>query len=241
MRERIANLRTSIAELAIRRAEAKRASDFYHRAQALSVPSKRLHSLAETARLMRRYGLPIQLDAPMLEKLRSECIALREQFAQDADSILRPDATRQYTFWKPLATLPDRIEEALKKAWTNWIRKTVPGGQEDLLQVLERFPEFAAAARDLRSANFQAQQLAQRLPVSEADFEAVQILAERMRQAWNRLAAADLSEEVKHFLLTASNEQATLADLTPSVLDWIRKHRLLRSFRVSIGGDRVGR
>lgn len=241
MRERIANLRASIAELAVRRAEAKRADGFRHRARALSDPSKRLHSLAATARLMRQYGLPIQLNAPMLHKLRSECAALREQFAQDADSILKPDTTRQHTFWKPLAALSNQIEEELKQAWESWIRKTVPGGQEDLLQVLERFPEFAGAARDLRSANRQAQQLAQRLPASEADFEAIQDLAERMRQAWDRLVAADLSEEVKHFLLTASSEQATLADLTPSVLDWIRKHRLLRSFRVSIGGNRVGR
>lgn len=241
MREQIAKLRASIAELESLRSQAGRADGYRKRAEALAKPARRLRTLAATARLMRQRRLSVRIQAPSLPHIRRELAALQAQFAQDPDSILKGDNQRQYAFWKPLAALPDQVEEQLKRVWVQWIRATLPGGQDELLQVLERFPAFAGAVREIRTCARQAELLAQQLPAEEADFDAVLALARRMRQAWDQLAAADLSDEVKRFLLKASEGKATLADLTSPVLAWIQGHHLLGAFHVSIGGNRIGR
>lgn len=237
MRDRIAAAATGITSLARRRSEATRAGTFHERAEALAAPARALAQLQETYRLLCKHGVSPSLPAATLHSLRGQAWVVKGEFAANQESILGADPQRFNTFWKPLKGLPEEVESALKVAWRHWCDQTVPGGDEELLKTLEKFPAFRNPVHVIRQGQVEKRGLSMTLPGEDATFTTVKSLGERMRKAWELLHGAQVSAEVLDFLKKAVAKEATLADYTPTVMKWVEDNGLLRSFQITtVGG-----
>lgn len=236
MRDRIVAAATAIDRLSTRRSEAKRARDFQGRAQALSKPAERLAALCQRLRLLRKHGVPVPLRTDTPRSLLGQAAEIQNRFAADAESIVTADPRRFATFWKPLEGYADQVESDLQQGWRAWVFAALPGGEQELLGVLDRFTSFREPVQVIRNGLAEAQQLASHLPASDEPFGTVARLAADMAKAWERLNGAHVSPEVLTFLKKAATREATLADYSPDVMNWVQENDLLRSFQIVLGG-----
>lgn len=236
MRDRIAATAGAISRLSTRQSEAKRARDFQNRADALRKPAERLEGLCRKYRLLTSHGVDVPLKPDTPRSLLGQLAELRQRFEADAESILAGDPKRAGSFWRPLDAYPDQVENDLQKAWKDWVFESLPGGEQELLDVLDKFPSFREPVQVIRNGLTEAGRLAAQVPVTDGPFAAVAQLADPVAQAWNRLHGAQVSPEVLTFLKKAAVREATLADYTPDVMKWVQENGLVRAFLITVGG-----
>jgi len=192
-------------------------------------------------------------------KSRTACLALeaedvkvvsskRAALRQNADTILarlQQDDINELTrdpAWKRLLEslegLAEALEAAGRKAWSAYLEEQ--GTLEDPVALRQRTPPTPQNDDALRAyqASYAAYQATARrsLPRTAEDLPQLATHVAACRQAFARLTF-DLPAEVKRFFESINAGTATLAQVTPSVLEWIAKHGRLEGFRVRSAGQ----
>ncbi|MBM3272509.1 hypothetical protein FJY94_04505 [Candidatus Kaiserbacteria bacterium] len=147
----------------------------------------------------------------------------------------------QDTAWKRLLKASEGLTEALEaagsRAWRVYLEEQVP--LERPAELRRRTPETPQNLDALRlyQASYTEYETIARLSLPRTAEDLVQLVAHitSCRQAFAQLTF-DLPTEVKRFYEAINTGTATLAQVTPSVLEWFDEHGLLERFRVrSVG------
>ncbi|MCX7166620.1 MAG: hypothetical protein NTV11_10145 [Rhodocyclales bacterium] len=179
----------------------------------------------------------------------TEVTSKRAALLQNASTVLarlnQDDDINQLTrdaAWKRLLKsaegLTEVLEAAGRKAWSAYLEER--GTLEDPVALRLRTPPTPQNDEALRAyqASYAAYQVIARLslPRTEEDLTLLTTHVAACRQAF-LLLTFDLPIEVKRFFEAINAGSATLAQVTPSVLEWIAKNGRLDGFRVRSAGQ----
>lgn len=212
------------------------AKAFGTRAEQLQTPSIQLDGLASIAQEFQRRGIAIPLDQAQSNALALFTKQLRlitDAYREDPQSIVAATEQR-YTFWEPLKTLPNQVRDAILQGWSAYVESMLPMQQSDLLQTLEQLPGFRTHVAQIRQLNNEADRLRGRLPQSADEIDRIAAIAAELKRAWAQLPTEGIPGDVRDFLTAAVAGNAQVAQLTGTVMEWLRKNNLVDSVRISL-------
>lgn len=216
---------------------AKRNMDDVRRIQERSTEWKTDKARLDTCETIARILIPEEREAPILASKRS---SVRTQAAEarkrlqavgDVVELTRDEA------WKRLLSTVKGLAEALEKAANEAWRQVKEdcGGLETPATVRELMPptpENEVAAQRYETAFKQYAELAkQRLPRTSSDLTDLRAHSEACRRAY-RSITFDVPADVRVFLSALQADAATMAHVTPQVLEWLREKQQSERFRV---------
>jgi hypothetical protein len=231
-------LKAKIDDLTRRKRIRGHVQAFATRATQLEGPAERLDALARTFAVFRAHGLEVALAGAHLSGLQQQLHQLREAYAADRTSIVRPDGELRFTLWQPLKDLPDQVESALRAAWERHVATQVPEPREELLAVMERVPGFGQQVASIRALHNEAKRLSQILPASPDAFPEITRIAGALHTGWGELSGDGLPAEVLDFLRAATTGGASRVQFTLVVERWLETHELMPRVRITLGGAR---
>ncbi|WP_459940951.1 hypothetical protein [Deferrisoma palaeochoriense] len=134
--------------------------------------------------------------------------------------------------WPAVINAVTHLYESLQSVWSREC-EALKARANALGRVLERLPATRELGAEILRIGRQAGELGGRFP-DEAGRSRLDDLTRRLDEAEHRLQASGGTEEVQLFLLKAVEGQATLADLSTAVWEWLRSADLLSRFRVRL-------
>ncbi len=199
----------------------------------------------EKLRVLRSRMACLTLRAEDVTEVTSKRTALRQNAGTVLARLKQDDDINQLTrdaAWKRLLKssegLTEVLEAAGRKAWSAYLEEQ--GALEDPVVLSQRTPPTPQNDDALRAyqASYAAYQVIARLSLPRTEEDLAQLTAHvaACRHAYARLAF-DLPAEVKCFFEAINAGNATLAQVTPSVLEWIAKHSRLGGFLVRSSGQ----
>lgn len=194
----------------------------------------------ENLRVFRSRTACLTLRVEDVTEVTSKRAALRQNASTVLARLKQDDDINQLTrdaAWKRLLKssegLTEFLEAAGRKAWSAYLEEQ--GSLEDPVVLSQRTPPTPQNDDALRAykASYAAYQVIARLslPRTTEDLAQLKTQIAACRQAFERLTF-DLPDEVKRFFEAINAGTATLAQVTPSVLEWIAKHGRLEGFLV---------
>lgn len=198
----------------------------------------------EKLKVLRSRTACLELKAEDAKVVSSKHAALRQNAAtilvrlqqDDINELTRDPAWKRLL--KSSEGLAEVLELAARKAWSAYLEEQ--GALEDPSTLRQRTPPTPQNDEALRAyqANYASYQVIARLslPRTEEDLTQLTTHVAACRQAFS-LLTFDLPVEVKRFFEAINAGTATLAQVTPSVLEWIAKHGRLEGFRVRNAGQ----
>lgn len=154
---------------------------------------------------------------------------IAEVFHEDKNVIIAPES--EPTFWKPLEAMPKKVCEALEKEWESYVESKIPPSQAGILEILSKVRGFSDQAGTVRGLFAEIRAMGNSLP-KEGDFERLDALTVRVKQAWNDLHGDGMPSQVLDFLKKAHTSGFSLTDLNNDVLDWLKKKNLLGQYAI---------
>jgi len=198
----------------------------------------------EKLKVLRSRTACLALAADDAKAVFSKHAALRQNAGTILARLKQNDNINELTrdaAWKRLLKssegLSDDLEAAGRKAWTSYLEEH--GNLENPVALRQRTPPTPQNSDALRAyqESYPAYEAIARLslPRTAEDLEQLTTHVAACRQAFARLTF-DLPDEVKRFYEAINAGTATLAEVTPNVLNWLAEHGHLERFRVrSVG------
>ncbi|MDL2343414.1 hypothetical protein QOL99_04525 [Deinococcus sp. MIMF12] len=135
---------------------------------------------------------------------------------------------------KNLKNLTDEVALDGQRLWQEHLDALKPPVPDALLDVLERHPEWTGRIRQWRTLNKEHARMRAPQPVTPTLIAQAQTLAEQYASLRRAMVELDLPAAVLEFFECTGDGRATLADLTPDILEWLRLHKLLSAFSVRL-------
>jgi hypothetical protein len=150
------------------------------------------------------------------------------------EQCVNTEALKEARFWvKDIREALERVEVVATKAWAARVRAEF-GPLQRLGTVLAEIPDTETAGTALKRWATRALSVSgQGTPTLESvnDFKAAQAeVAERLEA----LGKLGIDAAVRAFLLEVAGEKATLANVTPGVLEWLRAKDAHARFRIEL-------
>ncbi len=231
--ERTNLLSTELNDLAGLRARAEQAGDFEKRAIDLDGPAKALNRLVLAVSTIKKN----RIDIPLLPKtsiasLRTQATDIQRRYFADKASILEPNQS----FKVGITQLPSKVQSALESGWREWAQRQVPPIDPVVLGILGAIPALQASVAEIDMLLKQAQALAKQLPAGVESVVQISKIADDIRKTSRELTGDGVPNEVLLFLRSACTANgASYADLSTSVLEWLKVHGLEHSLRIRMG------
>jgi hypothetical protein len=200
-----------------------------HRAATLTACIDEVSRSTVLTKLFRDQGTTVPWNRTILQSLRNRLSRFAGRVKDDPDAILDPKPE----LWPSLDSFVDEARLKLLTAWRTWIDATAPSVDSGTLTTLSML-EFNDAVGDIQDKLSQRSALRARLPEGVTDFDAVRKLASEVSDIQSSLGGSDLPTEVSTFIEAASRGDATLAQLTDVVRDWLEQTHRSDIVRVSL-------
>lgn len=222
-------LTARIEELRMLQRIAGEAEHFETRATQIEYLGNDLHSPTETNELLRSNGIAVSVPMPPAGLIK---------FAEDMKGRLETDRTAALSgtggfgqkFKAPLERLCERLKAGAKQAWTEYVEKSAPPVNHEVLSVLAKVRGFAESVSRIRSSVTQYETHRMRTPTSADDIRSFSETLEMLRNALGSLGSNDLPQELVDFMRRAGLDGVPLDQLTDETLGWLREHELLSQF-----------
>lgn len=165
--------------------------------------------------------------------VRKQAAEIRErlQAVGDVAELTRDEAWRRLL--SSVKGLAEALENAAKDAWQEAVEEC--GGLETPATVRALMPPTAEneiAARRYETSFEQYELVAkQRLPTTPSDLSTLRAHSQACRRAYESITF-DVPADVRVFLNAVQSENATLAHVTPQVLEWLKEKQQRERFRV---------
>lgn len=190
-----------------------------------------LRGALSTWNLLRQAGIIRSEQPTSLAGTLRQLIKVRDNATHDRLSLLNNDIP---VTLKNLKSLREELEQESYKLWQGYLDQLKPLVPDGLLDLLERQAAWGARVRQWRILNkehvrLRASQQVTMLLVSQA--KTLGLKYAELREAITHL---DLPAPVLEFLERTSDRQATLADLTTEVIEWLHRHELLTAFSIRL-------
>jgi hypothetical protein len=133
------------------------------------------------------------------------------------------------TFKSQAEAFGAKVEQAAFTAWQSLIDTTAPSVADDVLTQFER-TGFGHTVQKVRTAREAIRVLRSRLPRDDGDLSVVKEYAAAIATELATLKTVPAA--VRKFFAKAASHDATLDDLAPEVMAWMRDKDMLRLLRV---------
>jgi cell division septum initiation protein DivIVA len=153
------------------------------------------------------------------------------QAASDVEGVTRDASWRKLL--SSVSGLAEALETAAGEAWKRAVEEC--GGLESpstVRALMPPTPENESAARRYEDSFRLYQEVARlRLPTGPSDLSSLRAHADACRRAYGSITF-DVPEDVRAFLKAVQEDSATVAHLTPTVVEWLKEKQQLARYRV---------
>lgn len=166
--------------------------------------------------------------------------ALRQWQSQlDSDVAAALSGNSFSTFQTATERVVAQSEARAQNAWRDYLTRTSPDINTELLDVLDADPQAAATVQQIRDLSRKLRVFADLpLPTAEQIVQYDAAVAD-LRSAWSTLDLSGLDDEIVAFLRAANGELgAALTTLTPGVMAWLSERGLIDYYVIRPGARR---
>jgi len=192
---------------------------------------KELGGALSTWNLLRKAGIIRSEQPKSLAGTLRQLDKVRNNANDDRLSLLNNDVP---VTLKNLRSLKEELALESQRLWQEHLDRLRPPLPNALLDVLGKQPAWVARVKQWRglTKDYVRLRAAQQITLQLVDEAKVLDLSyTELRQA---MAQLDLPEPVQVFLERTGDGRASLADLTPEVIEWLRRHELLTAFSIQL-------
>jgi hypothetical protein len=229
--ERIAELNRKLVDLQAIRDSRHEIDRLLNRRDELTSAVAPIVAEARRVASFRRHEVDVGFEKNKVRALHAKvCVYLA-----DVDGFTRPGADIRHQFLERLPEVRTELVTALNDAWRGVLGKAPPD-DEALLAMYEAVRETSKAVAQFRKANAALSRHRYKVPDDLDALDTAFSNLAKLSKAWQAMQEANLPQDVKSFIQRANGGEATVADLTDSVLDWLRSTHpeMLRSLRIRL-------
>jgi hypothetical protein len=179
---------------------------------AATVAAPRLASRPETARLLR--------------EILGVSTALGE--AQTREDLLRIPETLRYAVVRR-----ENVQRELQYAWGRWIEQSFQAPSK-LADLLLRFPGTRSVAGRLKSSMNEGLELKAMFPPTADQVARAKELLQEQRGLLDELRGQDATHDLLDFLDRVVRGSATLENVTPKLVEWLRTNSALGLLKINL-------
>jgi len=191
--------------------------------------------LASTARKMKTlasHGVPIEYNGANVFDTLAKVKEARAKFEEEPQWIIDADLSE---LKRRIEGHQRKIEKKVQSTWRAHYEEKVPDLSSDVLDVFERFDDFAEDVNTIRRCTDALQKWEETPPANGEKFDTFETLVEKRDKTWQHLRSDDLPEEVLEFLTSAAgSEGATPKQYTEAVRTWLDDNDLHDRVRLHI-------
>jgi hypothetical protein len=126
-----------------------------------------------------------------------------------------------------------RVETLIAKAWSAAVQAEFSPLQR-LGAVLAGIPDTKAAGVDLQTWAAQVLLLSDNVPPSAESIQRLNMARAALTQRFDSLGQLGIDANVRSFLVAVAGKGATVANLTPEVLEWLNAKKAQSRFRIEL-------
>jgi hypothetical protein len=207
------------------------ADKFQERSNKIQQLENELKPVTGSIRLLRQHG--VNFSIPKTEV--GGFVSLLEEYSEQAQN--SPHLfTQQDDRWRFQLTTPltDKIsvwKGRISREWERFLVRNLPTDDE-LLEVLSSISKFAAPAGKILDLSRRCDHLYEIELPTESNFQQVAVFKEQLSDLWDQLGEQGIPEQIREFLLSASQQAATLDDITPEITNWLKENQVDSLIRV---------
>lgn len=223
----LADRRTSLRQLV---ADAKK---FATRQAQISSALARLRTVAEKASLFKTEGIGVPPVPASLTQVAQAVSQTNAAFVADHNAALGQIGDLE----KRLADFVDLFSNSVESAWASYVRGKTRVGNEALLTVLEKIPDFKATVRKVRALTKDLQELAGVAPATSVVLQAFHSTVDAIAGEWEALGSDGVPQTIVDFLrLAVSVEGASLETflVDAEIAKWLRDKKVMSAFRIKL-------
>ena len=191
-----------------------------------------IQPLIEAVRAFRKKGIADFDLTQKVDNILTFIINTEENFRQNRDWILDNTNFDGNTFKSKVESLKKNLEQQLYKAWKKYLDQNMPSTNNEMLTLLARVEAFQQTVQQIRILDGEIKQVI--FPKNSDEFEIFEQRIAQLKQCWGSLSSDDVPEAVLRFLRAAANQGASLSLLTPEVQDWITRHGISNSLKITL-------
>ncbi|MBO9128579.1 hypothetical protein [Bacillus sp. 165] len=117
-------------------------------------------------------------------------------------------------------------DEQWKVKWTDYATKK----SQEVIRGLNSVKQVAGSVDDINTIIRVLESLANKWPISESN---ITQFSKHLFQAKEKLMSLNTTPEVQQFLNRVANNEATIADITSEVMEWLRDNNFLNNLKIS--------
>lgn len=232
--ERSRAIATEVSELAALRAIADQAEAVRSRATQFENELAKLRLVAGCIRQLRGRGVRVDAEIATVAGVRQFIDALLHAVNADPAAILEIRDV-QPRILSPLGKISASLQNAANQGWARQVGQRLPAVSGALLEALARVPALRPKVEHFRVLREQARARSATAPLTQAEFDRMDILIEQCNRAWRDLDAEGIPQDVLVFFREAANARgASLSMLKSDVLAWLEKYGLMDAFGIHI-------
>jgi len=178
-----------------------------------------INSKLEAAEAAQKYKL---IDNPVRQEDRLNAVALLgEIYNQIHQGYLDSSIVGNLTL------LASTLTNNLNFMWSSSIRMKT----EQVISLLETFAPYIEAGSNHQALVQQLRASTEKLPNSADGVESFALRLEKAKKLVNKIG---VNNEIQAFVRKVQNNRATLDDVTPEVISWLKEHNLIGRTRIKI-------
>lgn len=135
--------------------------------------------------------------------------------------------------WDSVKDATASLERALKSAWRTRCEQPF-GDHERLGMALSYLPDTKGLGAKMMQTAQEGKQIGNCFPPSPEQRAKLTKFIDRAAQERQQLKERGASETISGLLLAAADNRATLADLTPDAMEWLRRNNVLTLFELKL-------
>lgn len=207
------------------------ADKFQERSNKIQQLENELKPVTTSIRLLRQHGVKFSIQKTEVGGF----VSLLEEYSEQAQN--SPHLfTEQDPRWRIQLSTPltDKVgdwKRRISREWERFLVRSLPTDDE-LLEVLSSISKFAVPAGNILDLSRLCAHFYEIELPTESDFRQVAIFKEQLSGLWDQLGEQGIPDEIREFLLSASQQAATLDDITPEVLEWLKENQVDSLLRV---------
>ena len=193
-----------------------------------------LSATAQKLKTLVTHGVSVGYDGANVEEALAKVRKVRSRFDENPEWIIenRNDLS---DLKRRIRSHSRKIEKDVQSAWRTYFEEKVPDLSADVLDVFERFDDFADDVQTIRRCTRALQKWEETPPVTGDEFDTFETLVEKRKEIWQQLRSDDVPEEVIDFLVSAAgSDGATPKQYTDAVRTWLDDNDLHDRVRLHI-------
>jgi hypothetical protein len=211
-------------------AEAKK---YLTRRQQIESARARLQRAVETAALFRTKSVGLVEPPANVASVSKLAVDTAVEFAASPSATL--DSLGDVE--KRVGVLVDRIDLVLQELWRNYARANARSDNNELLDVLEKIPDFRAAMLKIRALLSQLQLHTSNVPAAAFALDAFHATLAAISAEWSALGSDAVPATVVEFLRKAVSTDGAHLDAVvsdPAIFTWLNDKKLMQAFRIKL-------